>query len=70
MKKRKNLGGRPRFPKGEARTERVVAFLKPADLRTLEAIADERSVPVGQAARELLENALRRRPVPKPRVED
>lgn len=53
--------GRPRLPEGEARTERVVAFLRPADLATLERIAAERGVRVGEVARELLERALARR---------
>jgi hypothetical protein len=61
-KKREVRGvGRPRLPEGEARTERVVAFLRPDDLATLERIASERGVNVGLVARELLERALARR---------
>ena len=57
----RNRGGRPPLPAGAARSERIVAFLRPADLRTLERIAADQGVPIGQAAREILERALRRR---------
>jgi hypothetical protein len=59
--RRKNVGGRPPLPRDEVRSKRIVAFLRAADLRMLERIAAERCVPVGQAAREILERALRRR---------
>ena len=59
--KRRNLGGRPPLPEGEARTKRVAVFLRPGDLATLEGIAAQRGVPTGQVARELLERALARR---------
>lgn len=61
MNRKKNLGGRPALPPGEALSERVVAFLRPADMATLQRIAAERGIPTGQAARELLERALARR---------
>jgi len=57
----KNLGGRPALPQGEARSERVVAFLRPADMATLRRFAAKREIEIGAAARELLERALARR---------
>jgi hypothetical protein len=58
---KRGKAGRPPLPPDVARSERVVAFLRRADLQTLERVAKARGIPVGQAARELLEHALRRR---------
>lgn len=60
MGKRKDLGGRPPLPAGQARSERVTAFLRPDALATLQRIAAARGVPVGVVAREMLERAVRR----------
>ena len=54
--------GRPPKTPEETYSERVVAFLRPAEFRKLERWARERGVRVGQLAREVLERALRRRP--------
>ena len=53
--------GRPKMPKGEARTERVVAHLRKADFEKLRSRAEVRGVEVGQLVREILERALARR---------
>ena len=56
----KKRRGRPPLPRDEKRV-RVVGFLHPADLATLERIAAQRGVTSGKAAGELLERALARR---------
>lgn len=48
------------MPEGEARTERVVAFLRRSDYEKLEARAGKKGVQVGQIVREILEQTLRR----------
>jgi hypothetical protein len=51
--------GRPPKPSGEVRRHRVVAFLTRDEHRALVRMARERGVALGQAARELLGEALR-----------
>jgi hypothetical protein len=53
--------GRPRGPSGEIRRNRVVALLADAEFKKLERWANERALPLGALAREILERALRRR---------
>jgi hypothetical protein len=53
--------GRPKLPRANAHTERVVVLLRPADLRALRRIARKRGVRLAVAGREIIEAALRRR---------
>ena len=53
--------GRPKKPKGELLTHRVVAHLRTADFEELKTRARRAGVQLGQLVREILERALRRR---------
>jgi len=53
--------GRPRFAAGEVRNCRVVVLLTSGEFTKLERLARERALPIGTAAYEIVERALRRR---------
>lgn len=53
--------GRPRKSEEEVRGHRVVAHLTAAEFKELERRAANRDVRVGEAAREILARALKRR---------
>ena len=56
--------GRPKGsgrPAAEVRRNRVVVMLDDAELAKLQGLAKERELPVGTAAYEIVERALRRR---------
>ena len=53
--------GRPCGPSGEVRRNRVVLLLTDTDLERLQRLAEQRDLPVGTAAYEIVERALRRR---------
>jgi hypothetical protein len=53
--------GRPRTPSGDLQRNRVVVLLADAEFEKLEQWADERKLPLGTMAREIIERALRRR---------
>lgn len=48
-------------PSPDARTQRVVVMLSPSELRKLQDLADEKDLPLGTAAYEIVARALRRR---------
>jgi hypothetical protein len=53
--------GRPRGPSGEVRRNRVVLMLTDTELAKLQRWANERRLPFGTVAYEIVERALRRR---------
>ena len=53
--------GRPRGPSGEVRRNRVVLMLTDSELAKLHRLAEERELPIGTAAYEIVERTLRRR---------
>jgi hypothetical protein len=53
--------GRPRGASGEVRRNRVVILLGDGDLMKLEKLSNERKLPLGTVAYEIVERALRRR---------
>ena len=57
---RRGAGRKPE-PRGEVRRNRVVVTLRDAELAKLQRWAEERSLPVGTVAYEIVERALRRR---------
>ena len=53
--------GRPAKPADEVRRNRVVVMVTDAELAKLHRLAEERTLPIGTAAYEIVERALRRR---------
>jgi len=53
--------GRPRRPVAEVRRNRVVVMLTDAELATLHRLADEKGLPFGTVAYEIVARALARR---------
>jgi len=54
--------GRPAFPVSEVRRNRVAFMMRDAEFEALMRVAQERNLPIGTAACEIVERALRRRP--------
>ena len=66
MKKAKHGGvrrgsGRPPHPTEKVRRNRVVVLVTDGEFEKLERLAEERALPLGTAAYEILQRALRRR---------
>ena len=53
--------GRPAGPPEKVRRNRVTTFLTDAEFARLEAIADEKALPLSAAAHEILARSLKRR---------
>lgn len=53
--------GRPKGDPEKHRRNRVTVLLTDAEMRTLEALAEERELPLGTAAYEIVARSLRRR---------